>query len=467
MVVALLPLLPHRSRGLDNANGAFGEPGLPWRRPRREVLLLALVAAATLTPVFGIDAQDVSRLCLTRALVHLNLSNDRCFETPYARDESIYRGHVYSDKAPGMSVLELPAAVAVRLPNPQSWPYEGLRLWAVRVLSSGLALIVCAFLVGRISEGLAPGYGGVALVAFALGTLVAPFGAANFEHGTAGTLGLAAFALAWRRRPLGAGLAAGAALDVAYEALIIVAIVGVYVLLTQGRRPILDYACGCLPGAALLGAYNWAAFGAPWHFSYDYKSAEFAARQSSGLFGIHLPYLHAVDLVFTGRGGLLVISPVVVAAGYGLVLLGRAHRAEAIACAAVTLAFLFLNCGYFDPYGGLSPGPRFLIPALPFLALGLGPAFASRFRIATALAALSIVPMTALTLTWANSAPDQGSIWHDVERLPTQLGNSWLAQTLTNNVLHLAGVGRPATGAIVALAAAAAFALALPLTYRK
>jgi hypothetical protein len=97
----------------------------------------------------------------------------------------------------------------------------------------------------------------------------------------------------------------------------------------------------------------------------------------------------------------------------------------------------------------------------------LGPAFASRFRLTAALAVLSIVPMTALTLTWANSAPDHGSIWHDVLRLPSGLGSSWLAQTMSSNVLHSAGVGVPAAGALVALAAASAFVLALPLRFRR
>src|SRR6185312_3074687 len=98
----------------------------------------------------------------------------------------------------------------------------------------------------------------------------------------------AAFALAWRRRPLLAGLAAGAAVDVEYQAAVIAVILGIYIAL-QGRRAAAGYIGGLLPGAVLLGSYDWAAFGAPWRLSYRYVTNQFAAEQSAGFFGIHLP----------------------------------------------------------------------------------------------------------------------------------------------------------------------------------
>jgi len=43
---------------------------VPWRRPRNELLLLVLVAVAALSSIYVVSSQDISRLCLTRALLH-------------------------------------------------------------------------------------------------------------------------------------------------------------------------------------------------------------------------------------------------------------------------------------------------------------------------------------------------------------------------------------------------------------
>jgi hypothetical protein len=421
------------------------------------VLLLALVAAASLTPLFPLGAQDVSRVCLSRAIVHGHLYDDACLGTTFAVDRAAYGGHYYSDKAPGMSVLEIPGVLVTGIPNVTEWPLYDKRLWLVRVLAGGLAFLAGVFLVGRISEGLAPGYGGAAIVAYGLGMLVAPLAAANFEHVTAGTLGLAAFALAWRRRARLAGLAAGMAVLVAYEAVLLAAILAVYVLL-QGRRRLYDYAFGAVPGIAILCAYDWAAFGAPWHLSYRYVDNQLAAEQAAGFFGIHVPHGHGIQVALAGERGLLAISPVVIAAGYGLALLSRRFRAEAVVSGAVALTFLLLDVGYFDPLGGVSPGARFLVPGLTFLALGLGPAFARRFWVTSFLTAASVTAMTAVTLTWPNGTPGPGTVWGELAGLPAHLGSSRFAHLLVENVVP---VGRDLGALLVGASALAALAVIL------
>src|SRR5262249_34837147 len=115
---------------------------VPWARPRRELLLLTLVGVAALTPIYRFGEQDRSRLCLTEAIGHGRVSNDPCLAT--ALDRSNYGGHLYSDKAPGMSLLQLPAADALRLGPEPRWGDEPLRLWGVRDLSSGRPLLAPA-----------------------------------------------------------------------------------------------------------------------------------------------------------------------------------------------------------------------------------------------------------------------------------------------------------------------------------
>jgi hypothetical protein len=404
--------------------------------------------------------QDVSRVCLAKGLVHLHLHNDPCLNTSFAGDRAVYGGHYYSDKAPGMSALEVPGVVLMGLPNVTEWRVYSRSLWVTRVLAGGIAFLVGVFVLGRISEGLAPGYGGAAIVAYGLGMLVAPLAAANFEHVTAGTLGLAAFALAWRRRAVVAGLLAGLALLVAYEAALVIAILAGYVLL-QGRGALFRYLLGLLPGAAVLLAYNWLAFGDPWHLSYRYIDNEFAANQAAGFFGVHLPRPHSAGSVLVGGRGLLLISPVVLAAAYGLVLLARRQRAEALVCALVAAAFLLLDVGYFDPLGGVSPGPRFLVPGLPFLAIGLGPAFSRRFRLTAVLTVLSVVAMAAVTLTWANVTPDHTAIWGELAGLPVHLGSSRFAHALVETILVQGRSGRWYGASIVAACALAAVSVSL------
>ena len=230
----------------------------------------------------------------------------------------------------------------------------------------------------------------------------------------------------------------------------------------QGARNALRFVAGAAPGAALLGVYDWLAFGAPWRLPYHYLANDYATSQNAGFLGIHVPELHAVRLVFLGDRGLLLTSPVLVAAAAGLVLLWqRGFRAEALTCAIVTAIFVVAECGYFLPYGGVSPGTRFLTPALPFLALGLAPAFA-RFRVVTTvLAGVSVIATTAVMLTWRVGAPYRDTVWGEIGRVFTQRGSSRLANEVTKTVL-VWGPNRLIGAAVTVLLAAAVFVLALP-----
>ena len=421
---------------------------LPWRRPKRELLLLALVAVAALTSVYPAGAQDDSRMCLTNAIRHGQLHDDACLANSI--DVANYGGHRYSDKAPGVSFLSVPAAAIVDLGPPRAWHHDRDRgLWFTRVATGGIALLLCAFLLGRVAEGLVRGAGGITLVAYALGTETAGLAVANFGHVQAGALAFSAFVLAWSRRPLHAGVLAGAAMLTEYETGLVVLVLGAYVLL-RGGRPLARYAIGVAPALLALGAYDWAAFGSPFHLSYRYVSDKFAKQQSAGFFGIHMPRGHAIALLLTGDRGILFDSPILIAGALGLVLLWRRIPAEALVCGLVVVSFFALDAGYFDPYGGDSPGGRFFGPAVPFLAVGI-PAIVARSRVVgIALLAASVLASTAIALTWPTAVNDApvyaGTVWRRLLELLEHGSSAPLARWAQQSVLPF----RP-FGALVAV----------------
>jgi hypothetical protein len=381
-----------------------------WRGYPRERLLLALVAVSTLGVINPPNVQDITRLSLSRSIAERGSVDI----DPYHRlttDRAFYNGHWYSDKAPGISLLAIPTVEALRgidaISGSRShlpiWKRVG-HIWLIRVLTSGIGLLAAAFILGRAAESLRPGYAAPVVITFALGTIAGPLGVTAFQHDVAAALGFASFVVTTQRRsliPLAGGLA-GAAVLFEYQAALIVLVVAIYVAFRYGRRGLLGFCGGGVPAAIGLGAYNWAAFGSPLRLSYKYVANSYTKEQQQGFFGIGTPTLHGAHLVFLDGKGMLIVSPVVVAAAAGLVLLWRRGvHAEAAVCIAVTVLFLSANMAYFEPYGGTSPGPRFFVPALPFLALGLVEAY-HRWLVPTAVLALWSVSVTTFDgLTWA------------------------------------------------------------------
>ncbi len=377
----------------------------------REWLVLSLIALATLPLVSVSGAQDASRLALTDSIVY----RGKLDIDPYWRltiDRAFADGHWYSDKAPGVSLLAVPAVEAWRLvdlvdPPARARPIwlRGGPLWLLRVWTGGLALVGLAWLVGRVAEGLVGGTGAVTAVTLGVGTMAGSLGPTVFGH-LPGALALfAAFIVGTRaRRPrdwLSVGALAGIAVLFEYPAALAAAILVVYAALRGGRRAMLATVAGGIPPALVLGAYDWIAFGAPWRLSYRYVSNVFTADQQQNLFGVGLPTPHGVWTLLLDGHGLLLVSPVLLAAIAGLVLYGRERRLEAWVAAATAVVYATYTAGYFLPNGGLSPGPRFATAALPFLLLGLPFALARRRWWTLALAAVSVGVALFDELTWS------------------------------------------------------------------
>ena len=424
---------------------------MPFRRYPLEWLVLVLVAFAALPPISLTGPQDRTRYELTR---HIVLHQTIRLE-PGLFDRARYHGRTYSDKAPGMSFLAVPWFELERglgiAKAPTRWKEEGdWSLWLMRVLTSGPLFLSAVLVVGRLAEGIAAGTGAATAAIFGVATIAAPLAPTFFEHDAAGAFAVSSFALlvagARRWTTALAGFLAGTAVFFNYQSGLIALVLFAYAIWRR-RRDALLFVLGAVPPAVALGAYDWTAFGSPFRLSYRYVANPYAERQRSGFFGIGFPTLHGLGEFLAGTRGLLVWSPVCIAAAAGLVLLWRRRlRAEALTAGAIVVLFAFVDAGYFLPYGGGSPGPRFFAAALPFLALGLAPALA-RFRVPVlALGLVSVVTMTIQGLSWG---------------VRLQTDTSWLPGK--NDVMAttwmLLGLNRDAGAVIVLLCALGALAV--------
>jgi hypothetical protein len=381
---------------------------------RNELVVLVLVALSALSVVELAGPQDRTRYELTR---HIVLTRELTVE-PTLFDRAVFGGRSYSDKAPGMSFLATPAFELERITGvaraPKQWEPEGdLSLWGIRVATSGAVFLLTVLLVGRTAEALVAGTGAITAAVYGVATLAAPLAPTFFEHDAAGFFAFVGFLLTWRARSRPAMLAlAGVALGTAvlfqYATALIAAAVLAYAAVVTGRRASW-LLLGALPPAVALGAYDWAVFGSPFHLSYRYVANRYTERQHGGFFGIGVPTLGGLRDALVVHRGLFVFSPVMLGAVAGLWWMARrGRRAEAILCGAVGLLFLWLDAGYFLPYGGNSPGPRFFAPALPFLVLGIPYAVARLRGLTLALAAVSAALTAANAVSWSARPENDG-----------------------------------------------------------
>ncbi len=397
------------------------------------------------------------------------------------------------------------AADAARRGGARQWTYHGLNVsaygydinrarqikrtlehqaplvWALGLLGTVLPAVLLLLLVRRLVERRHPNMGTATALSLGAGTLLMPFAVNLFGHALAALVGFAAFALLLREREgpprtalvALAGLVAGAAVLVEYPLAFAGAVIGVYAVtrgdvLAAGTGAVLRragaFGAGALAGAAPVAAYNLWAFGSVTTMSYDnavdqqgFTGHATLGLNSGGFFGISVPHVRtALELLFSPRG-IVALTPVVALGVAGIVLLyRRGRRADALTIGGVVLIFLIYDAGYWLPFGGGSPGPRFLVATLPFLALGIAETWRRAPATTLVLSSCGAIVMAAATLTYPLIGTGSlGQWWERIDRGVFQhtllsllgAGDGWLALIPVLLALAAAAVlGARATG---------------------
>jgi hypothetical protein len=337
---------------------------------------LALLVLVLVGPVVAPNSsQPVSRLSLTAALVDHGSVDLGPYRSALGVDFATYRGHLRSDKAPGQPIIAIPAYVLARLVGAESPTHlrvdSNLELWFLTLWSATLPL---AMLIGLLYvECCRFARRGAALAVTLLlgfGTMFLPYGANLFAHDLAALFGFGAWLLVNRgpigpRRAAVAGFLAGVAVMVEYELAIVVVALAAY-LLVRDRRRIPQFVAGGIVPAFVLAWYQWRAFGAPWR-----TPAAFYNLKS----GYSVPSPSDLWWMFGGGRGLWVGAPLAIVGIGTAIWVAYAERGPlrdaALVALAVMVPYIVLCAGWSGTRLLEDPGPRYLIPALPFLAVPL------------------------------------------------------------------------------------------------
>ena len=350
-------------------------------------LAVLLLAVALVPFVQELSAQPAVRVAQTAAMVEEGTVVLDDYDHVIGIDRVERDGHVYGDKAPLQPILAVPAYLAAKAVGAESASVlrvqGNLGLWWVALWSTLVPLLaICAIGVRVVRRVVGPERAVAGTLAICGGTLLLAYGTQLYAHVLAGLLGWSCFLVADRSlradaeggRPLalalGAGALGGAAVATEYPLAIVVVVVAALLVAHRAWGRLAAYVAGGAPFVALLLGYQWLAYGSPFTVSYSEKSVHEAEPLVVGL-----PHPVRFLEVLLGTRGLLLFSPIVALAAWGLWRLahrsGGVARRHGIVGLVVFGLFLVLQSAWVNPWGGEAPGPRYVIPSLPFLIVGM------------------------------------------------------------------------------------------------
>lgn len=385
------------------------EPALSGvdRRVTIAIFIVALAVCALLTKTHVTSWNDGSRIATVDAL-----TANQTFVidgSPFAvnlGDKILFRGRHYSDKPPllslcaaGIAVLAAPLGITLR-------HTPGTAIYLITLLTVGVWFAVgcCYAYAFQRLLGFSPRVGAAVAALTGVGTLALPYAIVLTNHVPCGAAALAGCYHIIRGRDGGRmhDLLAGAffALAYAFDASGIVLATAGAVLLWRApaRRWVVCIVAG-LPLVVLQLVYNVLVSGSilPTAFTAgvwtEFPHQPGAAPQPFELLSAADYARHAANLLFGGKG-LLSYTPLVLVAGYGVVVMQRAGglmRRVAYAVALTTALYFVMILTLQNDFGAQNYGERRYVDVFFVMTVAVGPALTSvRSRLAVVATRLCI-----------------------------------------------------------------------------
>jgi hypothetical protein len=158
-----------------------------------------------------------------------------------------------------------------------------------------------------------------------------------------------------------AGAAAGFALLLRSDSLVLVVpwlALAVFLCAPDRVRATIGYSAGFFPFFVGWALYNNLRFGAPWRLGYANNPFN------------HDPVTGVTGLLFSPGRGLFIYVPIAIVALLGLALAWRRRPILVALCVVLLVARVLFYAPWWAWNGGWCWGPRFLVPAMPALAVG-------------------------------------------------------------------------------------------------
>jgi hypothetical protein len=383
-------------------------------------------------------------------------------------DFAHFNGHYYSDKPPGAAFLGMPfyAGVKVLLKTPfvdslvnrlannkafqSTLKADGSGVYADKVrfaitqviLTVFIAVIptvVLALCLFRLLLGfnILPGLSAVVVLVYGLLTPAYAYAGAFYSHQLSAACLMGAFLAARTnksftiKRLLLIGLLLSYAVISEYPTVLAAGVLFFYTVYVLARRKqarrIVWVILMAVIGAMVILIYNKSVFGSPFSMGYSF-SENWTVQHQTGFMSLTAPHWDAIwGITFGVFRGLFVLSPILLLGllGFGVWWRHKEYRGEFFAVVGIILAMFLFNASSVMWWGGFSIGPRYFLPALPFICLGMGFSLEKWGKKAWFKIVFSILALWSFGATWGMTLAGQSFP-------PDTLPNPYLSYALVN-----------------------------------